>query len=384
MVDLEFYLEYYDFLQQEKEMGKKIIAFMSHDNIPEELIDAAGFIPLRLIFAGNDDLMNEGANYLPTSTCAFALTCIALFSMKPSRLKFLELIDYFIISNHCVSDICSSEIICKYFNIPRINFYVPYIQSKTGMDYYKLELLEFKKKIEEIRGKSISNEELYNSIKKYNKFREEISKIANLNISGSQKLKIYHKAMLYGPKILNEIDSITSELSVENNSKTENAINYKSILLTGCSIFMGDDIIEFIEQSGGNVVFFDTWIGDDYFSQYLEENWLFEQRNKDQIEILVEFFKRNKKTDHCVPNFVEYRISKIERIIDSLKSKYGLKNIGIINHIIKFCDHMSLPKEQMKEKLQEKNYYVLNLERDYSKASHGQLSTRIEAFLEMF
>jgi benzoyl-CoA reductase/2-hydroxyglutaryl-CoA dehydratase subunit BcrC/BadD/HgdB len=151
MVDLEIYLEFYDYLKQEKENGKKIIAFMSHDNIPEELIDAAGFIPLRLIFAGNDDLMNEGANYLPTSTCSFALTCIALFSMKPNRFKFLELIDYFIVSNHCVSDICSSEIICKYFNIPRINFYIPYVQSERGVKYFNLELIEFKNELEKIR-----------------------------------------------------------------------------------------------------------------------------------------------------------------------------------------------------------------------------------------
>ena len=36
-----------------------------------------------------------------------------------------------------------------------------------------------------------------------------------------------------------------------------------------------------------------------------------------------------------------------------------------------------------KEKLQKKGLQVLNLERDYSRANRGQLSTRIEAFLEM-
>ena len=37
----------------------------------------------------------------------------------------------------------------------------------------------------------------------------------------------------------------------------------------------------------------------------------------------------------------------------------------------------------LKNQLQEKGIRVLNLERDYSKANRGQLSTRIEAFLEM-
>ncbi|NHJ24412.1 MAG: 2-hydroxyacyl-CoA dehydratase [Candidatus Lokiarchaeota archaeon] len=36
-----------------------------------------------------------------------------------------------------------------------------------------------------------------------------------------------------------------------------------------------------------------------------------------------------------------------------------------------------------KENLQKYGIQVLNLERDYSRANRGQISTRIEAFLEM-
>ncbi|MFX1427984.1 MAG: 2-hydroxyacyl-CoA dehydratase, partial [Promethearchaeota archaeon] len=117
MENLEFLTEYYMLLKEKKDEGKEVIAFISHDNIPEELIDAAGFIPLRMIFAGNDELMDASHDFLPPSTCSFAQSCIGAFSIKPSTLKFLDLIDYFIISNHCVSDICASEIISKYYNI---------------------------------------------------------------------------------------------------------------------------------------------------------------------------------------------------------------------------------------------------------------------------
>ena len=124
-------------------------------------------------------------------------------------------------------------------------------------------------------------------------------------------------------------------------------------------------------------------VGDVYFSQTLEDNWLDQQKENNPFDILTEMFKKNTYTDHVVPNFLEYKIKKIVSIINNLKEKLGISNIGVINHIIKFCDHMSLPREQLKEKLQAKNYFVLNIERDYSRASHGQLSTRIEAFLEM-
>ncbi len=378
MVDLEFYLEYYDFLKQEKDNGKKVIAFLSHDNIPEELIDAAGFIPLRLIFSGNDELMDKGAEYLPTSTCSFALSSIGLFAEKPNKYKFLELIDYFIVSNHCVSDICSSEIICIYFNIPRINFYVPYILSETGLKYYRLELIEFKNKLEEIKGSPISNEDLFNSILKYNDFRKKISNIKYTNISGSKKLELYQKASLYGPKILEIMDFNTSNLEQAHQTN-----NKKNIILTGCSIFLGDDLIDLIEEGGGNVIFLDTWVGDAYFSQQFDDTWLNAQREKDPIDILKEFFEKNSNTDHIVPNYINFKISKINSVIKDLKENIGISKIGVINHIIKFCDHISLPKEQLKEELQAIDTPVLNLERDYSRASHGQLSTRIEAFLEM-
>lgn len=377
MVDLDFYLEYYEFLKLQKENGKKIIAFLSHDNIPEELIDAAGFIPLRLIFAGNDELMDKGADYLPTSTCSFALSSIGLFSEKPNRYKFLDLIDNFIVSNHCVSDICSSEIICKYFDISRINFYVPYMLSENGIKYYHLELQELKKNLEEIKGSQISNENINDCIKKYNNFRRKISEISYLSIPGSRKLEIYQKAMLYGPKILEIIDINSIE------KEQEIAQNKKNVILTGCSIFFDDDLLDLIENGGGNVLFLDTWVGDAYFSQHFNDAWFDQRKNKEPLDILTEIFQNNINTDHIIPNFVDQKSLKLNKVINSFKSTLKSNNIGIINHIIKFCDHMCLPKEELKNKLQFNNNLFLNLERDYSKASHGQLSTRIEAFLEM-
>ena len=90
MKDLELLADFHEFLIEKKAQGKKIIAFMGHDNIPEELIDAAGFFPLKLIFSGDEDLMNASHDYLPPSTCSFAQSCIGLFVNKPSAFKFFQ------------------------------------------------------------------------------------------------------------------------------------------------------------------------------------------------------------------------------------------------------------------------------------------------------
>ena len=377
MDNLELLSEYSLFLREKKEEGKKVVAFISHDNIPEELLDAAGFVPLRLMFAGNDELMDASHDYLSPSTCAFAQSCIGLFSIKPSHYQFLDLIDYFIVSNHCVSDICASEIISKYFNIPRLNFYISYTKNDNSLKYFKLELLDFKDQLEKISGINIKNEDLKESILKYNNFKKKIFEFSNLNIKGSEKLGVIQRAMLYGPSILPELESHIQKFKENQVQKTNDS---KGILITGGSIFLNDFLIDLIEEAGGNVVFFDTWVGYSYYSQIFEDNIIDSIENP--FDLLVHRFKNNIYGDHSVPNFLENKISQIELVYQEYFKKTGRK-LGIINHIIKFCDHISLMSSHLKNRLQQKGISVLNLERDYSKANRGQLSTRIEAFLEM-
>jgi len=365
------------FLKEKKQEGIKIIAYLSHDNIPEELIDAAGFFPLRLIFGGNDELMDASHDYLPPSTCAFAQSCIGLFSIKPNYYKFLELVDYIIVSNHCVSDICVSEIVSKYFNIPRLNFYVPYTMNESSLKYYKLELQDFKNQLEAIIDRKISDEDIHNSILKFNSFKKKLLEINELEISGSEKLKLIHKSMLYGPDFLHDLENW-----IQNFKDTPQPVSNtsKDILLTGCSIFINDNMIDLIEEGGGNIVFFDTWIGNHYYSQIIESTHL--DTKIDPLDLLVLKFKNNIYGDHSVPNFLEQKVSVIQNYSENYIKNKGRK-VGVINHIIKFCDHISLMSSFLKDSLQEKGIQVLNLERDYSRANRGQLSTRIEAYLEM-
>lgn len=377
MDDLSLLSDLSLFLKEKKSEGVKIVAYLAHDNIPEELLDAAGFFPLRMIFGGNDELMDASHDFLPPSMCAFAQSCIGLFSTKPSAFGFLDLVDYFIVSNHCVSDICVSEIISKHFNISRLNFYVPYTKNENGLKYFKLELLELKNTLETITGTEITRERLKESIKKYNQYKEVLQEVNKLEILGSEKLKILHRAMLYGPEFQPDLEKFIQYVQENPSPISETS---KNVLFTGCSIFVNDNMADLIEEGGGNIVFFDTWIGNHYSSQILDDNTL--KTEKEPLDLLVIKFKNNIYGDHTVPNFLEQKISQIENYHQDFTKTKGTK-LGVINHIIKFCDHISLMSSFLKERLQEKGIQVLNLERDYSRANRGQLSTRIEAYLEM-
>ena len=376
VIDLEFLSDFNSYLVEKKAEGKKVIAFMAHDNIPEELIDAAGFIPLKMIFAGNDELMDASHNFLPPSTCSFAQSCIGLFSQKPNNYDFLDKVDYILVSNHCVSDICASEIIAKYFFIPRINFYTSIIQTENGLKYFKLELLELKKELESIKKSEISAETIKDSIRKYNILKTKLSEISQLTILGSKKLDIYQKAMLYGPDYIPKLEKFIEE--TKENQEISN--NTKDLIFTGCSIFFGDYLNDLIEESGGNVVLFDSWVGLNYFSQIINEEKI--DSTEDPMDLFIERFKNNENGDHTVPNYLENKTTQIEDFIKDYYQKTG-KNISVVNHIIKFCDHINIFQSLLKSNLQGRGIKVLNLERDYSRANRGQISTRIEAFMEM-
>jgi benzoyl-CoA reductase/2-hydroxyglutaryl-CoA dehydratase subunit BcrC/BadD/HgdB len=204
-----------------------------------------------------------------------------------------------------------------------------------------------------------------------------MAEISELDIMGSKKLKIYQKALLYGPKIIPEIQEF---LNKNQNSNINNKEDFKDLLLTGCSIFIGDYLIDLIEESGGNIKFFDTWIGYNYYSQKFSKKLLDSTNNP--MDLFVKRFENNKLGDHSVPNSLDNKVSHINAVVNKYKREYG-KNIGVINHIIKFCDHFSLFQTTMKDKLQKLGIPILNLERDYARANRGQLSTRIEAYLEM-
>ena len=68
--------------------------------------------------------------------------------------------------------------------------------NSDALKYYKNELLELKKQLEFIIGKEIKDEEIFESLKKYNNFKKTLSEVQHLNISSSQKLEIFQKAIL--------------------------------------------------------------------------------------------------------------------------------------------------------------------------------------------
>jgi benzoyl-CoA reductase/2-hydroxyglutaryl-CoA dehydratase subunit BcrC/BadD/HgdB len=71
-----------------------------------------------------------------------------------------------------------------------------------------------------------------------------------------------------------------------------------------------------------------------------------------------------------------------ERLSTVIKTVKEYNVDGVIIEIVKFCDLWGVDVMTLMKALREEGIPVLRLEREYRLSSEGQLSTRVQAFLE--
>ena len=367
---LEFAQELNEFLIAAKSSGKKVIGIVGHDIVPEELIYAAGAVPLRLIFAGTEALTNEGGNYLSPTTCVFSRAVIGMFARREEDIiwQFLRNLDALVVSNYCNGD-NNCELIKHYFNIPLFRIYIPYKRTDAALAQYRAELTRLRDTIGQFCGVEITDESIWNAIALTNEIKFKLMQVSKMPLSGAKKQELFYRAILFGTKSLPDIEGILKNLDL-----FAPAPHGKKVLLAGAAPFIGDPLVELIEAAGAIVAENLTWTGTNYAMQFANTAL---RGQCSAIDELVQVFKKNESSEHYVP----YSYEKIALRIANFCADEGIN--GVIYHVLKFCEFTGTLKDKIRDLLAEKGLKVLQLERDYSTSSSGQLATRIEAFLEM-
>lgn len=367
---IDFAQEINEFLAAERATGKKIIGIIGHDIIPEEIIRAAGAVPLRLIFAGTEPLTNEGGNYLSSTTCVFSRAVIGMFSRRAEEplWQFLRNLDALIVSNYCNGD-NACELVKHYFNVPLFRVYIPYKRTDPALTQYRSEITRLRDAIGQFCGREITDDALWDAIASTNEIKFKLMQLSKMPLLGSKKQEIFYRAMLFGSNYLPELDKILSQTDLFGP-----ALKGKKLLLAGAAPFIGDPLIEMFEGAGAVVAENLTWTGTNYAMQFANTSV---RGQASAIDELVQVFKKNESSEHYVP----YSYEKVAERIYKFCADEGIG--GVIYHILKFCELTGTLKDKIRDILTEKGLKVLQIERDYSASATGQLSTRIEAFLEM-
>ncbi len=335
----------------------------------EELIDAAGFQPVRLIPGRSELQLANG--YLPSNFCSYLRHIVD--SALRGELKDLSAI---VFNHSCDGARRTFDVFDHYIgDIPAQFIDVPKAGDELSVSYFRKQLVLFRAFLEKLRGEAITDESLSRSIVRYNWNRELLRRLYRCSASQLQNLGASDLMLILdlnmsipkdqANKVLEEV-CVECELSDDTLSAVS-AGGRKRVFISG-NMFDSLPLFDFIEECGGLVVGDDFCFGGRYGQMETAE----------EGEPLTALAKGYLNRVPC--GRMKNNTDRFEFLLDEIERTDAR---GIIYTSLKFCDHFLVDYPALKELLDGKGIPSLFLEGEYFSFAAGQVKTRVEAFLEM-
>lgn len=351
--------------REAKAAGKKVLGYRCLF-VPEEIIDAAGVVPLPVF--GTPEAVALADSYFQPNLCEFIRNIFDL-ALK-GKLDFL---DGLVLCNTCdavrkLYDHWNAYIkgpFCYMINNPQKQF------TEGGKEYQYTELAEFKRAVEGLTGTAVSDEALHGSIRLHNETRALLRQVYELRkpdpplLSGEEALDIVMGAMALPKHKANEL---LMQLIGELRQRLSPPLPAgPRIMITG-SIIDNPALIRMVEESGGTVVADDLCSATRYF-------WYPVPEDSDPLRALARH-TMEKPVCACM-HPAEARLDYMTELI----REYGVQ--GVIYFNLMYCDPFLYEGVLFKKKLEERGIPTIALEVEHTPSGIGQLKTRVQAFLEM-
>ena len=350
-----------------KETGKKIVGFTC-SYTPEEIIYAAGALPLRLF--GTNEGIHRADVHLQSYCCS--LVRGILEEGLSGRLNFL---DGVVFPHTCdsfqrLSDIWRLNVTAQF----HIDLVLPVKLNTTSARQYLIDVLEkFKKDLESALGVKITDAALSDAIKTYNQIRTLMIQLYTLRAQRPEILNgrdfhiIIKAAMIMDRQLLlKTLSEIVEQIQKAPASKMKPGT--KKLLLTG-GICSHPDIYDIIENAGGVVVWDDLCTGSRYFEGVLDE----------KAPPLEAIAQRYLDRDICPAKHAGLtdRGESLVRMVQEHQAD------GVVFMLLKFCDPHAFDYPYIKEMLERENIPCMLLDMEEQLPAGGQLQTRFETFIQI-
>jgi len=352
---------------QQKQDGKKVFGWLC-TYVPEEIIHAAGILPIRITGYHNEVELDEGNAYLYINNCSFSRSCLQM-GLK----KEYEFLDGVVGGSTCdgarrLFDLWRYYIGTQFHHV----LTVPRKYTEKAHALYLHEVIKFKEHLEEYIGSKISDEALHNSIKLYNESRKllwqlyELRKMDKPPITGAQTMEVLDACFRMPKETFNQwLQNLLDEIAASNNSYSGRA----RLMLVG-SVLSNAEFIKSIEGQGGVVVTDELCTSTRYWGDPVVLN---------DVTSPVEAISRRYLSNFpCARMFPSEE--RFNRVVDAaLKFKVD----GVISQTIRYCVPYAHDLPLLTNRLKEHNIPVLALDVEYGSSGSGQIQTRVQAFLEM-
>ena len=333
-------------------------------NIPEEMIHAAGILPVRIL--GNQEETTEADLHFPSNVCPYLKRCFD--QALKGRYDYLDGVVVPNVCNMVRSLYGFSKVVLK---MPHAFFLeTPEAVGPESVSFFTEELGRFKEFLEDFSGKEISAETLANSIEVYNENRALLRKVYELKrrspplISGAEAQEIVLSSMLL-PK---EKHSQQLAQLLEQVASRKDAPSQGIRLFVSASMLDNTALFRLIEDCGGNVVADDMPTGSRYFYYSVDSD-------KQPLYALAERYVNKIPCPRKV--LLEARLDYVTETMKGAEVK------GVIIHNLRACDPHLYEYPVLKEKFEQQGLPVLYFRGEEKPAEREEQRNEIEAFLEV-
>jgi benzoyl-CoA reductase/2-hydroxyglutaryl-CoA dehydratase subunit BcrC/BadD/HgdB len=355
--------------------GEKVVASMCV-HVPLELIYATGAVPVR-ICAGAYATDQVGAEFLPAKTCPMVKSTLgALYlDILPGNIKPKLIVNPTTCDQKKKVGEIAEEIGKPFFTLE----VPPTKDSEEARQYWIRVVKKFIRKLESTTGTKLTRRRLKKAIKMVSKAQEAYRQFNTLRRTAPV---IYGKdaILVTNTYFFDDIMSWTENLLILNKELEQRIVEKKMvakpnsprILLTGSpSIFPNMKLPLLVEKLGGIVVneefcstsriIWDTVAVDEWFLY-------------DMIPAVADRYLKPSTCPNFTPNTDRER--KLLKGIDD----YAVD--GVIYQTFTGCQLYDMESRKIGQVIEEKGIQTLYIESDYNPDDFGQLTTRLEAFLD--
>ena len=352
---------------EHKHQGKKVFGWLC-TYVPEEIIHAAGALPIRITGYSKEMELEDGTAYLYINSCSFSRSCLQL-GLKGEY----DFLDGVAGGSTCDGARRLFDLWRNYIDTP---FYhvltVPRKYTQSAHDLYHSQVLQFKVHLEEFMGIQITDESLYQSIGVYNESRAllkrlyELRKLENPPITGTETMEVLNACFRMPKELFNEwLRNLLDGLDASDNASKSRA----RLMLVGSAI-TNPELIGSIEELGGLIVTDELCTGTRYWSDPVVLD-----KNSTPVEAISRRYLNNFPCARMFPSD-----ERFNRILDLARD---FRVDGVISQIIRYCVPYAHDLPLLTERLKVNGIPTLALDVEYGTSGSGQIRTRVQAFLEM-
>jgi len=360
-------------IAEAKENGRKVLGYFC-SYVPEEIVHAAGIIPIRLARRGKNAAVSLGNTYLSSSSCPYACSCVGI--KKGKRDPYFQAVDVIADAPACMQMRRVVEVWEKYFSVTVIPIAFPRkFYSKKGLAYFSESLKILASELSKITGEVVSSQALKDSVALYNRIRDrqrilyENLKADVPKLGWEDVLNVIRAGFVLDRiKYADFLEELVTEMNQLPHPPRSSSLR---LMVAGGMMAPGDNTLTNILKSLG-----ETFVMDELCSG---SRGIYGTVNEPTLEAIGRRYLENVPCSSLPYPHIEGdpRMKHLAELIRDYRIN------GFVYYTLRFCDAYSFKAKHISRLIREMGVDFIHLSSGYQESDEGQIKTRLEAFVEI-